>query len=55
VEGNKTDFSIVAPKVDPTDHICSQSELDILAPLKNKDITNKTKSMSATKTKNDIK
>jgi hypothetical protein len=38
VEGNKTDFSIVAPRIDPNELCCSQSELDILGRMRDKDI-----------------
>lgn len=36
MEGNKTDFSIVAPKVDQNDLCCSQSEMDILSHMRDK-------------------
>ncbi len=38
VENNKTDFSIVAPKTDNNEFVCNQSELDILGPMRNKEI-----------------
>ena len=36
VEGNRTDFSIVAPK-DQNELYCSQSEFDFLGPMRDRD------------------